>query len=251
MNPQRLPVRAVPASPASISAVSTRRPRTAVHATGLKGLAPVLVLCAVLAAPAAAAPIVDFTGGITSGAALRTVGFEFSLTSSLTIGALGIWDEGANGLAASHEVGLWNASQTLLASVTVDNTGVPVASAFTAGQWLFKDLTSDVTLAPGNYFLGAYYETGADLFRLQNPFSAPLTVLTAAGVSVLGPRRSMQQSQGLDFPGFDLTTVGAVNGVFGPSLLEATAVVPEPSSILLLGGGLIALLRKRRGKGVL
>ena len=53
--------------------------------------------------------IADHTGGttLTANGSDFTGGWEFSVSSPVTVNGLCLWDEGANGLAHSHDAGLW------------------------------------------------------------------------------------------------------------------------------------------------
>jgi hypothetical protein len=79
------------------------------------------VSCLALASPALAQPAISFTGGTpTNGFPDRTFGYEFTTNSSITIGSLGYWDMGVDGLLESHEVGIWSADgSTLIVSAVV------------------------------------------------------------------------------------------------------------------------------------
>jgi hypothetical protein len=41
-----------------------------------------------------------------------SLGYSFAVSSSLTIDGLGVFDADTDGLANSHEVGLWDATRT-------------------------------------------------------------------------------------------------------------------------------------------
>ena len=60
-----------------------------------------------------------------------TVGWSFSVLSSLDVDGLGFFDFESNGLLAPHQVGLWDSGGTLLASATVTSGSTVVASTST------------------------------------------------------------------------------------------------------------------------
>jgi len=73
-----------------------------------------------------------------------TLGYEFTLSSSVTIDALGYWVDGNDD---NHDVGIWNSGGTLLTSTTVLSTD-PVTDNF---AW---DPISNLILGPGTYTIG-------------------------------------------------------------------------------------------------
>ncbi len=88
-----------------------------------------------------------------------TVGSKFTVSANVSVGKLGFEDELLNGLASSHQVGLWNSSGTLLASVTVQSGSGSVL----IGNWRYETLTTPVTLIAGStYTIGAQVTNGGD-----------------------------------------------------------------------------------------
>jgi hypothetical protein len=47
----------------------------------------------------------------------QSVGWQFNVTTAITVTGLSWYDEGANGLVVGHTVGIWNPAGTLLGSV--------------------------------------------------------------------------------------------------------------------------------------
>ena len=68
-------------------------------------------------------PAMDFAapGGLYTDTSYSQ-GFEFDALQPITVTALGIFDDGMNGFAESHDVGIFSSSGTLLASTTVVST---------------------------------------------------------------------------------------------------------------------------------
>src|SRR5262245_15720714 len=91
-------------------------------------------LCALAAARPARADTLGltFTGGNPNTDTNDTMaGWRFSTNSPVTVTGLGFWDQGGNGLVASHQVGIWTDGGTLVASGTVAaGTADPLDNGF-------------------------------------------------------------------------------------------------------------------------
>ena len=195
--------------------------------------------------------VLDFTdaSAFQPFAADSTVGWKFTVTSTITIGSLGLFDFGKDGLAESHRIGLWDtgATPTLLASATIDNANSTViASNSSAGQWLFTPIKSSVDLTPGAYVVGAFYMANSKDSFMTTTTSSPTTI---QGVTFNEARES--PTSDLQFPGF-FNTEGPA-GFFGPNLSTAAAPpVPEPETyaMLMAGLGLLSFIARRRKKSL-
>jgi hypothetical protein len=172
-----------------------------------------------------------FTGGIVYdfvNTALRnTIGWEFSLSAPVTVTQLGFYDADAVGLAADHNVAIWDAGQNQMVSAVVTNAD-PLDQGF---RWVS---VAPVTLAAGTYRTGA-------LVNLDDAYySDTATQTTASPVSYVG---GVYRTGDFGYPGI----IGYTNnGRFGPNFQFNP--VPLPGAVWLLGSGLLGLAGLRRFK---
>jgi hypothetical protein len=195
-------------------------------------------MAAVLGAAAHAAGTPAMSYSLNTGEALGnppyTLGWEFTVNAPVTIDGLGVFDDNLDGLAESHDVGLWNGAGSLLASATVAaGTTDPLIDNFR-----YADV-APLTLQAGTYFIGATWLSGDD----PNVFTGdPGTVTTVPQISY---DAAAYASGGVLADPTSIVT--AAQGYFGPNLLISS--VPEPATwaMMVIGfGGLGAALRSRR-----
>jgi hypothetical protein len=170
---------------------------------------------------------IDFTGGDEWAPFSNAVmGWQFNLSTIVTLTDLGHFDEGNDGFGESHQVALWTTGGTLLASTTLASglSGTPVVSASGLGAFRYNPVTP-VVLTPGDYVLGTYSATELDSGRYDVSSTS-----TAAGFTFTQARYSISGS-GFVLPAFTFPTTG---GVFGPNLRFAASAAPEPGSLCLL-----------------
>jgi hypothetical protein len=208
----------------------------------MKRLAPILVmlffLCTAGRVNANPMPAATLTSpGETFSGSLYTLGFEFSVNQSLSVTALGVYDDGQDGLANSAQVGIWDISGNLLASVTV-----PSGTAGTlVGDFRYADI-SPLTLSPGqDYVVGAYINDTATSFNTLQGGSG----FYDPAVNGIEDRFSNFNSM-FSFP--DSTNDHPGGAWLGGNFLFASPV-PEPSSVTLLalgGFGMLGYFWRRR-----
>lgn len=155
------------------------------------------------------------------------LGSEFTAKADMTVSRLGIFDQGGNGLADSHWVGLWDSTGTLLSSVLVQSGTGSQLDRFNY-RW---ESVAPVALTNGaSYVIGALY-TGAGLsdafwFRASiNPLFTPIENRLTPGGNLTYPSDSIGQ-----------------DGFFGGNV----AVTPIPSIAWLLGSGIVGLIGLKR-----
>ncbi|HSL16655.1 MAG TPA: DUF4082 domain-containing protein [Methylomirabilota bacterium] len=157
--------------------------------------------------------VTGFTGGTQyplyhGGSTGDVVGFRFTVSAPLEVDQLGVWNAdtaaGGAGLTTSHQVGIWDASQALLASATVDP-----ATGTVIGQWTYAAI-APVTLMPGQtYTAGALY-TGTDN---DNYISGASSLTTDPNVTWVQSVYPAAGSLGFVYPVSNSTS----NGRFGPN----------------------------------
>jgi Domain of unknown function (DUF4082)/PEP-CTERM motif len=199
----------------------------------------VLLMSCTLSAADPINPAVTFTS-VTVFTDLRpfTLGYEFTTTVPLEINALGYWNDG---LPNNHEVGLWGISGNLLAS-----TNVLATDGITDGfRW---QSISGFSLNPGTYVIGGEFlgQSNTNPFLgVGDPFPTQAQGVTSipgytwiTDLQLVGP--------GLNFPTHSTNGFYGDNGILAANF--STTLVPEPSSIMLLGTGLAGLVLRRHKK---
>lgn len=195
--------------------------------------------------------IESFSGGsefqiFYGGSSGDVVGFRFTMNSAQAVQSLGVWNGdtlGGGGLDNAHQVGIWDDTQTLIASATV------TPSSPITGDFRYESV-SPVVLNPGTtYTIGALYTATDDDGYLSNP-----TVVTNPEVNTVNAVFPASGDLGFVFPTEDSAgNPGRIgpNFIFGDPLPES---VPVPALsgaglaalILLLGVAAVVLLRIRQ-----
>lgn len=162
-----------------------------------------------------------------------TMGWRFIAGAGVQVTALGVFDADGDGFAASHQVGLWDDLNALIATVTVTSADLLIDG------FRYADIATINLVAGVTYTVGAADLGVGDGYYLEGTISTPsfITFQSAA----------FAEGSGLTFPGEDTP----VNGYFGANLLVASrnTTVPEPATwgLMIAGFGVAgAALRRRR-----
>jgi hypothetical protein len=158
-----------------------------------------------------------------------TLGFSFTANTDIILTGLALFDSDQNGLAESHQIGLWNSAMMLLTSTTVQaGAASPLVDKFRV-----ENVAPVLLAGGGTYFIGALFTSGSD----PNIFPSDAVGFdTAPEVSFLDSQFAVGGT--LSFPG---SSVSADHAYFGPNFTFTTTVIPEPTTVMLLGSVMIAV----------
>ncbi|MCA9289330.1 MAG: hypothetical protein KDA05_12130, partial [Phycisphaerales bacterium] len=106
-------------------------------------------------------------------------GTEFTLSTAKLCNVLGYIDVEGDGLAESHQIGLWDANtQALLAQVTVTPGSQTAPTAGGVGQWFLEDI-SPINLPAGTYRVAGI--VGNEANALSNDKVSPAGITLSSG----------------------------------------------------------------------
>ncbi len=163
------------------------------------------------------------------------VGFQFSVSSTITIDGLAYLDPFVEGLGEDHRVGIFNSSDgsLLLSAVVPAGPATPLIDGF----WRVAPVTP-YALTPGVYVIGGQQSGAvADEVVLFAPF-----VFSIPEVAYLEERELQAAAFAMPTGNEPLNELG----IFGPSF---TVAVPEPSAWWLVGLALLVVV-SGGGRGI-
>lgn len=154
------------------------------------------------------------------------LGNVFTSTANISVDALGFYD--GTGISAPETVGIFNSSGTLLASVSVPNSGTTVSGYF------FASITP-VALTKGNqYTVNALTGNNDWNYGFVNPN-------TTADITY--DNHTYDYTSEFTFPTYTANHAGGDSGVYyGPNFEYTTSgAIPEPSTWLMMLFGFVGL----------
>ena len=204
------------------------------------------LLTAVTALVLSAAPIqtaaYSFWTAPTSVDQPLVLGFQFSTNEPLTISALGFYDDGGDGLAASHDIGVFDSVGNLVVSTTLQAG---------AGGTLFGNFRY-VSIVPSMLDGNQQFTIAATSGGLADPWAYGFLDSTLSGFSndpaiTIGEDGAVYiYSSALQYP----TAHYNYSLYAGPNFMidhDQQVVTPEPAAAVLLAPalGILLLLRRR------
>ena len=161
-----------------------------------------------------------------------SLGYTFDVVSPFTVQYLGYFDAGSDGLAESHDIGLWDPTGTLLSSATVSaGTG----NILLGGFRLVAVTPFTLAAGAGYHVLGTAPDAADALLFTAAKTNGP-GIMYVGGAFCEGA--TLQNSCGSN-----------VDGYFGANFAGTTT--PEPASMVLLATGLVGIfgVARRRKQG--
>ncbi len=178
---------------------------------------------AVQAAAFPALAVLDFG---TQAAENFMVGWQFTVTSTITVTDLGKLDSNENGNyedSSGSYIGIWDASESLIVSEFLPGSTTEDNGAF------YTSITPTV-LVPGTYVIGAMAFAGGEQYGYDG------TIVMAAGL--IWVQGMYNASNPFAMPALERTEPFAY---LGPTF----KFTPEPTTLLLLAIGGLATLKRR------
>lgn len=180
--------------------------------------------------------------GSTLGNGPFTLGWSFQVTgpNGINVSDLAVYDQGGAALLDTHEVGIWDATGTLV-DFAVIPAGGGVLEVDQGGAQTWRDVSAPVFLAPGNYTIGATWN------NLLDPLIFSGTLAGQGLANFNGPGVILIQNEFIAGGFADpINTTGDNMSYFGPNFEVTTT--PEPGTLIMLGTGVLGLAGALRRK---
>lgn len=157
----------------------------------------------------------SYYGGVIAG---DVIGWRFTVNQQIEVSDLGVWNNdtaGAGGMDTPHPVGIWDESQTLICSVTVDVTGTIV------GDWIYGSITPLILNTGETYTIGVEYYSDDD----DSYISSASSMSTDPDVTWVNAVYPLEGDLGFVFPVLD--SAASSLGRFGPNFLFSETALEQ------------------------
>ena len=188
----------------------------------------VITSVALTASPLLASPVAGIEFGTVGWSyyGQYTMGYEFRPTQDILVTHLGVYDHGADGLVASHGVAIWKSNGNQMTP-----TATVTTSSSLVGHFRYDALSAPVLLEKGTS-----YRVGAEMFL---GFSGDYYGADGNGFSS-GPEITYINAMTNNATGPTMPNNSWSNTYYAGNFLYTP--VPEPSTLALLGTGVLGLL---------
>lgn len=159
-------------------------------------------------------------------------GWEFTPTVDVEVTSLGIfdWDGNGDGLVTSHDVAIWDKSNTATPVISATIPAGTAADSFATapgGGFRFEDVATTQLDSGTTYVIAAYYPEMQEEW-IASPGNSTFTAAPEIGMDVNTWRVELD-SPNLVYP----TSADASGAGFGPNF--TITAIPEPSAFAFLG----------------
>lgn len=171
-------------------------------------------------------------------------GYSFGVTGTgFTATYLSFYDQGGDGLADAHNIGLWDTTGSLIASAAVS---AGTANALDAtGKFRQVPITPTFLAAGFGYIVGATSLAGSQ----DNQATTFVDIRTASNISYSTGRFINGSTPGVLVRPTVANGSGLPGGSFGGFAGNIVTAAPEPASLALLAFGAVPILtRYKRAK---
>lgn len=206
-------------------------------------LLAMILFCAALQAETVAVDFTLYPGNLAFDNSIYALGFEFTVSASaISVTELGVLDLRRDGFQQDQMVGLWDANGNLLASTAITNAD-PLQYLSTA-----DDDTSIAgfrfhAITPVMLFGGQSYRVASQ--GGEGWVTDVIDPVFGSGITYVQDRWELTGSDALPLIFPQQTEAGAAGvSYFGANLIYDA--VPEPTTYVLLGSGLLILMLFRR-----
>jgi hypothetical protein len=212
---------------------------------------------------ARALPLIDFASpdsGMTLAFSDLVLGYEFTVSDSITVDGIGLFDNNADGLQSVHHLVLWNNTdpsnrfEAVTGMVNPDSsTANSDLSESGLGTYVYESV-SPVVLDPGDYVLAATYQQNSKDMIVNlpdgifaNPVGSPDAVYKGGVFAIWtqGPENIDFPAMGGDWFGPALRIAENVP-IAAPLTLAVTVAIPEPLTLALMVIGIAGIGVGRR-----